>query len=1185
MKRASLENISPTDVPEGQNNAYEYTPAAQPRLFTDRLLDLDLGLPFLGVPFFGELAANNLSDVVVSKSQDDNEVVKVKETVQSVVEESRESTFGYSDDLGRDNALAPLHPSTLGELNRVQDADVFVEDQDGKTKSQTSGHNEEDKLRKLQRDESSDTKQRNDLPMRVVASRPMSIVSNLYSASEKSLESPHLDISSSAMEHSQEGNHIDIIDPANNPIPANDQPEPVIKDKQDAILDDEDGEINQSEAPKDTIISDLQATNSDLSSRPATNRASEDVNSIHQLKASLSQTVQGLDGVSELNAVLPPLSALVSTIDGTDCEVVKPAGDGSQQPIARDAETTLPSLAGASSNSEVLIPETERPDLHRKGRGDLPSSSPSLSPRASPMRLSPRIEKPVLYSATQDAPTPPSPAQKTPSPGEPPTSTLKVTAMDRRTQKDQDVISYISSLGIRIGNNVYLDRDNSTSSSVETSNETTETQTTNTTSSSPSLTKATPITTSPSTSSPMTTISATSPGRVIKEQKKSSGWQLPIRNGNTRSNTPLGSSKEVVENSLGVIQEIYLPNASPRSQSARRLPHMPSLTRLLNNNDKVVAGKAVADAASNGKAGRLAELLGDNPKLINARISTGDSDPPKTAFMRAAVGGHVKCMEALKAHGADIFAVDRRDRTALHLAIAANQVESVKWLLSSCADARSAVKRNGIHDPKEATDLEGSTPLHVAASKGRRVLVEILRAEGANLEALDKQGRTPLHSAVMNGHLNVCVCLVAELASINAPDADQMTPLHWAAKNCHLRIVDFLLAKGADRKIFDCNGYLPLHYAVDSGEVEAINTLYTEKKDLQTRTRSGETPLHMACLKNRFSVVRALIELGVDVNHWTDSPSTRSSSRSLFPKSRRGNLPSTPLHYACLAGHYDSAAILLKNGAWANAPQDDGKTPLMMAAESENVQLVALLLEYDAKVNAVTAGNCLTALHLSCRKGDLETTKLLVKHGANISARTGGTYGLTPIEYAQHGSNKEVGLAKERAVFDYMSSEIAERIIKTRASSASLHPQNAFPPIPEHNRVALDQFHQQQTINLARLHSYNTTQHQIYDATDSSSSMIPEQMRVSLDRLAQEQTIDLGLQQQFAIPSQKTHGVYQQQQTYGAGQPYSSTLHHQPYYTQYMDSPPAYAPSFTSSQPKGASNTQGQATPVRYRLA
>lgn len=1176
------------------------TPAAQPRQFADRLLDLDLGLPFLGVPFFGEPAANDLSDVAVTRSQDENEVARVKKTVESVVEESRENTFECSDDPGCENVVMLLTPNASGESNRVQDVYVLIEGQDGKTESQTSGYNESDELRKLQHDESLDNKQHNEHPTRVVSYRPTSIVSNLYSASEKGLESTHLDMRDAAEKKSQKGTLIDCIDSASNPLPANDQLDSMVEEKQDAIPNEEDGQVNLREASENIVASDLQATNSDASSAHDTSQAHEGLKSNLQLSASLSKGAQVVDRVSESNAFFPMISAPVYAFSETGSEVLKSVGNVPQQHIARDAGPTLPSLAGASSDSEVLISKTERLALQQMGRGDLPSSSPGVSPRASPVQQSPRIEQLVLCSATQDTPTLPLPPQKAPSPGKPPTTTLEVDALDRRTQKDQDVISYISSLGIRIGNNVYLDRDNSTSSSVETSNEAAETQTTNTTSSSPALTKVTSITTSPSISSPMTTVSTISPGRWTREQKKSPNWKLPIRNGNSRSKIPLGSSKEAVENSLGVIQEMYLPNASPHTHSTRRLPHIPSFTRLLSKNDKVAVGKAIADAASGGEAERLAEILADNPRLINARISTGEFDLPKTAFMRAAMGAHVKCMEALKARGADIFAVDRRERTALHLAVAANQVESVKWLLRSCADARPTVKRNGFHDPKEATDLEGSTPLHVAAKKGRRDLVEALRTEGANLEALDKQGRTPLHSAVMNGHLDVCICLVAKLASINAPDADQMTPLHWAAKQHHLRIVDFLLAKGADRKIFDSNGYLPLHHAVDSGEVEAINRLYTHKEDLQTRTKSGETPLHIACLKNRFSVARSLIELGVDVNPWTSSPSTLSSSRSLFLKSRQKKLPSTPLHYACLAGYYDSAAILLKSGAWANAPQEDGKTPLMMAAESANVQLVALLLEHNAKVNAVTTGNCLTALHLSCRKGDLETTKLLVKHGANLFARTGGSYGLTPVEYAQHGSNKEVGLNEERAVFDYMSNEIAKQsyvpfnhpgptapaklIIKTRASSTSLHPQHVLPPTPEHNRVASNQFAPQQTINPAQFHRYDAAQQQMFDATHSGSSMSPEQMRVSLDRLAQQQTIDLGLRQQHSAPSPQAHAIYQQQ-TYGTGQAYSNPLYNHSNDQQYFEAPPAYVPSSDPSQPKGATSTPGQAAPVRYRLA
>ena len=97
-----------------------------------------------------------------------------------------------------------------------------------------------------------------------------------------------------------------------------------------------------------------------------------------------------------------------------------------------------------------------------------------------------------------------------------------------------------------------------------------------------------------------------------------------------------------------------------------------------------------------------------------------------------------------------------------------------------------------------AADQYGTTPLHEAASRGRRALIQLLLDAGANPDAADWVDSTPLHAAVIYGNEKIVSLLLAAGANPNASNQHGSTPLHFAAYNSHKTIVSILLAAGAD---------------------------------------------------------------------------------------------------------------------------------------------------------------------------------------------------------------------------------------------------------------------------------------------------------------------------------------------------------------------------------------------------
>jgi Carboxypeptidase regulatory-like domain/Ankyrin repeats (3 copies)/Ankyrin repeats (many copies) len=93
----------------------------------------------------------------------------------------------------------------------------------------------------------------------------------------------------------------------------------------------------------------------------------------------------------------------------------------------------------------------------------------------------------------------------------------------------------------------------------------------------------------------------------------------------------------------------------------------------------------------------------------------------------------------------------------------------------------------------------------------------------------------------------------------------------------------------------------------------------------------------------------------------------------------------TPLFIAVETGDIEIVQLLLDNGAKINA-QDKGKqTPLMRLDDDATTELVRLLVRYGAKVNAADKqGN--TALTLAAGGADAEVIKALIDAGADVNA-------------------------------------------------------------------------------------------------------------------------------------------------------------------------------------------------------
>jgi ankyrin repeat protein len=232
--------------------------------------------------------------------------------------------------------------------------------------------------------------------------------------------------------------------------------------------------------------------------------------------------------------------------------------------------------------------------------------------------------------------------------------------------------------------------------------------------------------------------------------------------------------------------------------------------------------------------------------------------------------------------------------------------------------------------------------------------------------------RTPLFTACEAGLGPMTSLLIQAGADVATTDAFGYTPLFVASNK---QVIDLLVKAGADLETRDVITYTPLCHAADKGNAVVVAALLEAGADVNgPKTADGYAPLHLA---STLAAAQALITHGANVN---------ATSNNL----------STPLHLQASHGRADVVAALLKAGAHPQARNAEGSTVLHFAALS-NVQCLDVVLPTMPIDTQNTQGQ--TPLDFAIAKGNVETARFLLDHGASTSIRD--AQGRTPIDYAR----------------------------------------------------------------------------------------------------------------------------------------------------------------------------------------
>jgi len=128
---------------------------------------------------------------------------------------------------------------------------------------------------------------------------------------------------------------------------------------------------------------------------------------------------------------------------------------------------------------------------------------------------------------------------------------------------------------------------------------------------------------------------------------------------------------------------------------------------------------------------------------------------------------------------------------------------------------------------------DGWTPLHLAAHYGHLGAAELLLSFGADSSLRSKNSleNLPLHAAVAGNHNELVELLVADGCDINARQHGGWTALHGTADNGNLSMVQFLVRNGAFVNVTNDAGLTPLDMAGKKGHGEIVNLLKSDEAD------------------------------------------------------------------------------------------------------------------------------------------------------------------------------------------------------------------------------------------------------------------------------------------------------------------------------------------------------------------
>lgn len=257
----------------------------------------------------------------------------------------------------------------------------------------------------------------------------------------------------------------------------------------------------------------------------------------------------------------------------------------------------------------------------------------------------------------------------------------------------------------------------------------------------------------------------------------------------------------------------------------------------------------------------------------------------------------------------------------------------------------------------------------------------------------DGGGLTPLVYAAREDCMECAKTLVEAGADVNQRTFYGWTPLLVATQNRHYKLAQYLLEHGANPNKPNNGGWTPLYLATDNRNIEG-----------------GDYPVRTPDM-DHLDFIKLLLAKGANVNARIcgvestpeECKGDSTETRTNFTMQWLFEDGATPFLRAAQSGDVELMKLLLAHGADPKIFTSHNVTPLAVASgigwvegvtyewsPEEDVEAVKMCLDLGIDPN-VADDEGRTALHGAAHKGRVEVIQLLVDRGANLDAHDGGS--------------------------------------------------------------------------------------------------------------------------------------------------------------------------------------------------